>query len=89
MSDNTCRPNIDHLLYLYVHVALKKVLLISRQNVIHYCTANNFIEFLQDLAELGAAVDSADDKGPAVPAVGCAVLLVPSSCRLYSPARVC
>jgi hypothetical protein len=33
------------------------------QTVIHYCAANNFIEFIQDLIELGAAIDIADDKG--------------------------
>ena len=34
-----------------------------RQTVIHFCAAQNFVEFLQDLAELGASVDLADNKG--------------------------
>lgn len=35
----------------------------NRQTVIHFCAAQNFVEFLQDLAELGASVDMADNKG--------------------------
>lgn len=34
-----------------------------RQTVIHFCAAQNFVEFLQDLAELGASIDLADNKG--------------------------
>lgn len=34
-----------------------------RQTVIHFCAAQNFVEFLQDLAELGASIDIADNKG--------------------------
>lgn len=34
-----------------------------RQTLIHYCAANNFIEFLHDLTELGAAIDIADNRG--------------------------
>ena len=34
-----------------------------RQTVIHFCAAQNFVEFLQDLAELGASVDLADNRG--------------------------
>lgn len=34
-----------------------------RQTVIHFCAAQNFVEFLQDLADLGASVDLADNKG--------------------------
>ena len=31
--------------------------------MIHFCAAQNFVEFLQDLAELGASIDIADNKG--------------------------
>lgn len=34
-----------------------------RQTVIHFCASQNFVEFLQDLAELGASIDLADNKG--------------------------
>ena len=34
-----------------------------RQTVIHYCAAQNFVEFLHDLADLGAAIDLADTRG--------------------------
>jgi hypothetical protein len=33
------------------------------QTVIHFCASQNFVEFLQDLAELGASIDLADNKG--------------------------
>ena len=33
------------------------------QTVIHYCAAQNFVEFLHDLAEMGAAIDLADGRG--------------------------
>ena len=29
----------------------------------HYCAAQNFVEFIHDLAELGAPIDSADERG--------------------------
>ena len=29
----------------------------------HYCAAQNFIEFLGDLADLGASIDAIDDRG--------------------------
>ena len=34
-----------------------------RQTVIHFCAAQNFVEFLHDLADLGASIDLADNKG--------------------------
>lgn len=37
-----------------------------RQTVIHFCAAQNFVEFLQDLAELGASIDLADNKGTCI-----------------------
>lgn len=50
-----------------------------RQTVIHFCAAQNFVEFLQDLAELGASIDIADNKGTClfVPSV-LAVSFIPS-----------
>ena len=38
-------------------------ILSSRQTVIHFCAAQNFVEFLHDLSELGATIDLADNKG--------------------------
>lgn len=29
----------------------------------HYCAAQNFVEFLVDLADMGAAIDYIDDRG--------------------------
>lgn len=29
----------------------------------HYCAAQNFVEFLNDLADLGASIDLIDDRG--------------------------
>ena len=34
-----------------------------RQTVVHCCAAQNFVEFLKDLTELGASFEIADDKG--------------------------
>ena len=31
--------------------------------MIHYCAAQNFVEFLNDLAEMGATIDIADGRG--------------------------
>lgn len=31
--------------------------------MIHYCAAQNFVEFLHDLADLGATIDIADSRG--------------------------
>ena len=33
------------------------------QTVIHYCAAQNFVEFLHDLADMGASIDLADSRG--------------------------
>ena len=29
----------------------------------HYCAAQNFVEFIHDLAEMGAPIDSPDERG--------------------------
>jgi len=36
---------------------------LPRQTVVHYCATQNFVEFLQDLTEMGASFEIADDKG--------------------------
>ena len=60
--------------------------LVCRQTVIHFCAAQNFVEFLQDLAELGASIDLADNKGePLSPSSPVGVVRV-FPCRLYSTA---
>lgn len=48
----------DCVLCVYLHPPYS-----CRQTVIHYCAAQNFVEFLHDLADLGAAVDLADTRG--------------------------
>ena len=35
---------------------------VCRQTAMHYCAAQNFVEFLVDLAELGASIDTHDDR---------------------------
>lgn len=39
------------------------IFLPHRQTVIHYCAAQNFVEFLHDLADLGATIDLPDSRG--------------------------
>ncbi len=34
-----------------------------RQTVMHYCAALNFVEFIHELADLGAPIDSLDERG--------------------------
>ena len=47
--------------WLYLFISIPRTP--PRQTVIHYCAAQNFVEFLHDLADLGAAVDLADTRG--------------------------
>lgn len=34
-----------------------------RQTVMHYCAAQNFVEFIHDLADMGAPIDTLDERG--------------------------